>query len=56
MSDRQKGVLSALEMQFPFATTRVNIDARTWLDKINPIHWSRHAFDQSIKCDHVTNI
>ncbi|KAL5827111.1 hypothetical protein ACOSQ4_018908 [Xanthoceras sorbifolium] len=34
---------------------RVNIDARTWLDKINPIHWSRHAFDQSIKCDHVTN-
>ncbi|KAL5784377.1 hypothetical protein ACOSQ2_006769 [Xanthoceras sorbifolium] len=121
MSDRQKGVLSALEMQFPFATTRfcarhiyanfrlkhsgqklktlfwmcsrssnfrlkhsgqklktlfwmcsrssnlfefndamaeigrVNIDARTWLDKINPIHWSRHAFDQSIKCDHVTN-
>ncbi|KAL5766317.1 hypothetical protein ACOSP7_016934 [Xanthoceras sorbifolium] len=99
MSDRQKGVLSALEMQFPFVTTRfcarhtyanfrlkhsgqklkilfwmcsrssnlfefndamteigrVNIDAITWLDKINPIHWSRHAFDLSIKCDHVTN-
>ncbi|KAL5833472.1 hypothetical protein ACOSQ3_017146 [Xanthoceras sorbifolium] len=34
---------------------RVDIDARTWLDKINLIHWSRHAFDQSIKCNHVTN-
>ncbi|KAL5803156.1 hypothetical protein ACOSQ4_031461 [Xanthoceras sorbifolium] len=99
MSDRQKGVLNVLEVQFSFATTRfcvrhiyanfrlkhsgqklknlfwkcsrssnlfefndamaeigmVDIDAKTWLDKIDPIHWSRHAFDQSIKCDHITN-
>ncbi|KAL5750593.1 hypothetical protein ACOSP7_025196 [Xanthoceras sorbifolium] len=55
MSDRQKGVLNALEVQFSFATIRVDIDAKTWLDKIDLIHWSRHAFDQSIKCDHVTN-
>ncbi|KAL5760767.1 hypothetical protein ACOSQ2_019605 [Xanthoceras sorbifolium] len=34
---------------------RIDIDARTWLDKIDTLHWSRHAFDQSIKYDHVTN-
>ncbi|KAL5758424.1 hypothetical protein ACOSP7_021035 [Xanthoceras sorbifolium] len=88
MSDRQKRVLNALEVQFSFATTRlkhsgqklknlfwkcsrsnnlfefndamaeirrVDMNAKTWLNKIDPIHWFRHAFDQSIKCDHVTN-
>ncbi|KAK3222145.1 hypothetical protein Dsin_009170 [Dipteronia sinensis] len=26
-----------------------------YLAAIEPCHWSRHAFDNSIKCDHVTN-
>ncbi|KAK3190002.1 hypothetical protein Dsin_029563 [Dipteronia sinensis] len=33
----------------------VSMDARLWLNKIKTKHWSRHAFDPSIKCDHVTN-
>ncbi|KAL5852010.1 hypothetical protein ACOSQ3_007128 [Xanthoceras sorbifolium] len=34
---------------------KVNKDAKIWLEQIQPHHWSRHAFDPSIKCDHVTN-
>ncbi|TXG57121.1 hypothetical protein EZV62_018434 [Acer yangbiense] len=99
MSDRQKGVLGALKIHWPNATTRycarhiyanfrvkhsgqelkklfwkaskaydvnefnsimanirdVSMDARLWLNEIEAKHWSRHAFDPSIKCDHVTN-
>lgn len=29
--------------------------AYSWLHKINPKHWSLHAFDHNVKCDHVTN-
>ncbi|KAL5734567.1 hypothetical protein ACOSP7_032428 [Xanthoceras sorbifolium] len=65
MSDRQKGVLKAITTQWPSAKTRLcflikkffstNKDARIWLDKIDPAYWSKHAFDSSVKCDHVTN-
>ncbi|KAL5783694.1 hypothetical protein ACOSP7_008723 [Xanthoceras sorbifolium] len=99
MSDRQKGVLKAINTQWPSAKTRfcarhiyanfrlkysgqklkslfwkasrsctvydfnrimdaiksTNKDARIWLDKIDPAYWSKHAFDNSVKCDHVTN-
>ncbi|KAL5849063.1 hypothetical protein ACOSQ4_007076 [Xanthoceras sorbifolium] len=34
---------------------KVNKDAKIWLEQIQPHHWSRHTFDPSIKCDHVTN-
>ncbi|KAK2647567.1 hypothetical protein Ddye_015056 [Dipteronia dyeriana] len=33
----------------------VSADAKAWLEEIKPKHWSRHAFDPNIKCDHVTN-
>ncbi|KAK3229106.1 hypothetical protein Dsin_000987 [Dipteronia sinensis] len=33
----------------------VSADAKAWLEEIEPKHWSRHAFDPNIKCDHVTN-
>ena len=33
----------------------IDVKARAWLEEIEPRHWSRHAFDPSIKCDHVTN-
>ena len=26
-----------------------------WLRKLNPKHWSVHAFDKFVKCDHTTN-
>ncbi|KAL5856652.1 hypothetical protein ACOSQ3_004110 [Xanthoceras sorbifolium] len=37
------------------AIKSTNKDARIWLDKIDPAYWSKHAFDNSVKCDHVTN-
>ncbi|TXG63993.1 hypothetical protein EZV62_010987 [Acer yangbiense] len=33
----------------------INPEAMAYLAAIEPCHWSRHAFDNSIKCDHVTN-
>ncbi|KAK1563606.1 hypothetical protein Q3G72_029892 [Acer saccharum] len=33
----------------------INPQAMAYLAAIEPCHWSRHAFDNSIKCDHVTN-
>ncbi|KAK2658141.1 hypothetical protein Ddye_011193 [Dipteronia dyeriana] len=33
----------------------VSADAKAWLEEIEPKHWSRHAFDPNIKCDHVAN-
>ncbi|KAK1551854.1 hypothetical protein Q3G72_005991 [Acer saccharum] len=33
----------------------INPDAKSWLQEIEPKHWSRHAYDQVIRCDHVTN-
>ncbi|KAK1560485.1 hypothetical protein Q3G72_027140 [Acer saccharum] len=33
----------------------INPEAMAYLAAIKPCHWSRHAFDNSIKCDHVTN-
>ncbi|TXG46980.1 hypothetical protein EZV62_026274 [Acer yangbiense] len=33
----------------------VSVGAKAWLQEIEPKHWSRHAFEPSIKCDHVTN-
>ncbi|KAK2649679.1 hypothetical protein Ddye_017168 [Dipteronia dyeriana] len=33
----------------------INSQAMTYLAAIEPCHLSRHAFDKSIKCDHVTN-
>ena len=33
----------------------VSVGAKAWLEEIKPKHWSRHAFEPSIKCDHVTN-
>ncbi|TXG56923.1 hypothetical protein EZV62_018236 [Acer yangbiense] len=33
----------------------VSVGAKAWLEEIEPKHWSRHAFEPSIKCDHVTN-
>ncbi|TXG50991.1 hypothetical protein EZV62_023515 [Acer yangbiense] len=99
MSDRQKGVIQALQKHFPCANKRccarhiyanfritykgdhfkklfwrasrssnvfdfketldeigaINPDAKSWLQEIEPKHWSRHAYDQVIRCDHVTN-
>ncbi|TXG61142.1 hypothetical protein EZV62_012505 [Acer yangbiense] len=99
MSDRQKGLIKALETHFSFATTRycarhidanfrssypgdnykkmfwkssrssnlfhfnaaldsigeVDTKANEWLQKIDPHYWSRFAYDQYIRCDHVTN-
>ncbi|KAK2655236.1 hypothetical protein Ddye_008288 [Dipteronia dyeriana] len=99
MSDRQKGVIVALEIHFPFAHRRycvrhiyvnfkltykgdhykklfwravrssnifdfktcteeiglINPAAKNWLLDIHPQHWSRHAYDLVIRCDHVTN-
>ncbi|TXG52551.1 hypothetical protein EZV62_021720 [Acer yangbiense] len=99
MSDRQKGLINALETHFPLASTRfcarhiyanfrssypgdnykkmfwmasrssnlfhfnaaldsigeVDIRAKEWLKKIDPHYWSRFAYDQYIRCDHVTN-
>ncbi|KAL5774967.1 hypothetical protein ACOSP7_012524 [Xanthoceras sorbifolium] len=37
------------------AIKSTNKDARIWLDKIDPAYWSKHAFDSSVTCDHVTN-
>ncbi|KAK2654282.1 hypothetical protein Ddye_014138 [Dipteronia dyeriana] len=33
----------------------IHPQAMAFLAAIEPCHWSRHAFDNSIKCDHVTN-
>ncbi|TXG58007.1 hypothetical protein EZV62_015836 [Acer yangbiense] len=33
----------------------INPQAIAYLAAIEPCHWLRHAFDNSIKCDHVTN-
>ena len=33
----------------------VDIKAKQWLKKIDPHYWSRFAYDQYIRCDHVTN-
>ncbi|TXG64295.1 hypothetical protein EZV62_011289 [Acer yangbiense] len=33
----------------------INPDAKSWLQEIEPKHWSRHAYDQVIRCDYVTN-
>ncbi|KAK2652284.1 hypothetical protein Ddye_012140 [Dipteronia dyeriana] len=33
----------------------VSIKAQAWLAEIETETWCRHAFDPSIKCDHVTN-
>ncbi|KAK1592097.1 hypothetical protein Q3G72_019436 [Acer saccharum] len=32
-----------------------SVGAKAWLEEIEPKHWSRHVFEPSIKCDHVTN-
>ncbi|KAI9174665.1 hypothetical protein LWI28_020914 [Acer negundo] len=32
-----------------------NMDAYNWVMKIDAKHWSRHAFDEHVKSDHVTN-
>ncbi|TXG58873.1 hypothetical protein EZV62_016702 [Acer yangbiense] len=72
MSDRQKGVIHALQEHFPLANRSrssnvfdfkeamdeiggINPAAKSWLQEIEPKHWSRHAYDQTIRCDHVTN-
>ncbi|TXG48046.1 hypothetical protein EZV62_027340 [Acer yangbiense] len=33
----------------------INPDAKSLLQEIEPKHWSRHAYDQVIRFDHVTN-
>lgn len=33
----------------------ISEDAFLWLMEVPPCHWSRHAFDESTKNDHVTN-
>ncbi|TXG63829.1 hypothetical protein EZV62_010823 [Acer yangbiense] len=33
----------------------INLKAMKYLAEIEPCHWSRHAFDVSIKCESVTN-
>ena len=33
----------------------INPKALKYLAEIKPCHWSRHAFDASIKCESVTN-
>ena len=33
----------------------INSAAKSWLQETEPKHWSRYAYDQTIKCDHVTN-
>ena len=33
----------------------INPAAKSWLQEIKPKHWSRYAYDQTIRCDHVTN-
>ncbi|KAK3188304.1 hypothetical protein Dsin_027865 [Dipteronia sinensis] len=33
----------------------INPGAKVWLEKIDTRHWSRSAYDQLIRCDHVTN-
>ncbi|TXG60107.1 hypothetical protein EZV62_014680 [Acer yangbiense] len=33
----------------------INLAAQSWLQEIEPKHWSRYAFDHVIRCDHVTN-
>ncbi|XP_043714546.1 uncharacterized protein LOC122662909 [Telopea speciosissima] len=33
----------------------ISVDAHDWLMKNPPSRWSRHAFDQGAKIDHVTN-
>ncbi|KAK2661203.1 hypothetical protein Ddye_007736 [Dipteronia dyeriana] len=32
-----------------------NMDAYNWVMKIDAKHWSRHAFDEQVKSNHVTN-
>ena len=34
---------------------KIDEDAFQWLRKLNPKHWSVHAFDKFVKCDHTTN-
>ncbi|KAK3226763.1 hypothetical protein Dsin_006625 [Dipteronia sinensis] len=99
MSDRQKCVIAALELHFPFAKRRycarhifanfrltykgehykklfwratrscnvfdfneamneigaIDPAAKSWLQNIDNEHWSRFAYDQIIRYDHVTN-
>ena len=99
MTDRQKGVLNALHLEFVGAENKlcarhvfanlktrfpkvelrdefwkavrasskdvfvkamnsirkVDEDAFQWLRNLNPKHWSVHAFDKFVKCDHTTN-
>ena len=33
----------------------INPDAKAWLEEIEPKYWCRWAYDQVIRCDHVTN-
>ncbi|KAK3193062.1 hypothetical protein Dsin_024372 [Dipteronia sinensis] len=33
----------------------INPAAKSWLQEIEPKHWSRYAYDHVIRCDHVTN-
>ncbi|KAK2644275.1 hypothetical protein Ddye_019470 [Dipteronia dyeriana] len=33
----------------------INLVAKSWLQEIEPKHWSRYAYDHVIRCDHVTN-
>ncbi|KAK4400523.1 hypothetical protein Sango_1158400 [Sesamum angolense] len=55
MSDRQKEVRKAYLRQFQRAVCRSSTKAYDWLLKIPAEMWSRHAFDERLKNDHVTN-
>jgi hypothetical protein len=33
----------------------INDNVHSWLEKVLAKHWSRHAIDDKVKIDHVTN-
>ncbi|KAH9670098.1 mutator transposase mudra protein [Citrus sinensis] len=71
MSDRQKGILNALERVFPLSFKRsssaadfhshmeelknITPDGYEWLMKIPIACWAKHLFSPHTKCSHVTN-
>ncbi|KAK2646147.1 hypothetical protein Ddye_021342 [Dipteronia dyeriana] len=63
MSDRQKGVLLAIEKHWPqfnrfceiSKLKTANEDAYNYIIKVELHHWTLHAFDSHVKSDYVTN-
>ncbi|KAL5841921.1 hypothetical protein ACOSQ3_012524 [Xanthoceras sorbifolium] len=57
MTNRQKGVIAALETHCPNSSRRysLSLNAYKYMMDIPQKHWCMHVFDKHIKFGHTTN-